>query len=170
MPAVPRRLILLALLAAAAGGCGDDDDTKKTAQTATQPAPPPAQTTTGRAEATSQPETPAKTTPEAVAPKKRALEREGNEVRNSGVAGVRGAQGALELPLEGGGGLTVIAFDTADQAERHAAQYRELAEKYPDYFRVEVRGTTLYLGVAEQPEKLSKTGFADAVEAAEKSS
>ena len=126
----------------------------------------PTQTTPERAEATDQEATAPKTTPEPVQAEKRGLERAGLKPKDSGVAGIDGAQGALELPIEGGGGLTVIAFESRQAAEQHAEQYEELADKYPDYFRLEIRGTTLYLGVAEQPEKLTKTGFADAVEAA----
>ena len=162
---MPRRLVLLAALAAA--GCGGSGDDGPSAQTVTQE--PPAQTapasSTEAAPATER-EPARERTPKSVAPEKRGLERKGFEVEDSGTAGIGGAQGALELPLEGGGSLTVIAFETRRAAERHAAEYRPLAEKYPEYFRLEIRGTTLYLGVAEQPEKLIRTGFADAVEAA----
>ena len=157
MRAVPRRLLLIALLVTA--GCGGGET--PSAQTITDPATAPRE----QPEATGNPQPP-KTTPDEVAPQKRALEEDGYNVRDSAVAGIPGAKGALELPLKNGGELTIIRFGTKTQAEKHAAQYRDIAKQFPDYFRMEIRGTTLYLGSADQPGKLARPDFAAAVDAA----
>ena len=161
MRPVLRRISILGLIVIA--GCGGSDE-----QSAEAPTTVPAGTNATPAAQQTTPEQEGRDVgdPQTVAEEKRGLEREGLEPEESGIAGVPGAQAGLEAPLKGGGGLTVIAYDDVAAAEKKADEFRPLAEKYPDYFRVEVRGTTVYLGVAEQPEKLSKSGFSDAVRAA----
>jgi hypothetical protein len=104
------------------------------------------------------------------ADKRRRLERAGyDDVIASGTAQVNPPpKAALEFPLEGGGGVTVFVYDSADDARALAAEWEQRARRYPDYFRVVVRGTTTYLGVAEQPEKLDAGEFDAAVDAAER--
>jgi hypothetical protein len=160
MRPVLRRMTILGAIAVA--GCGGSDEQAADTQTTTTPPP----TTAAPASQTTPKSGPDRGRPQVVAKEKRRLERAGLEPKESGIAGVPGAQAGLETPLKGGGGLTVIKFDDAAAAEKKADEFRPLAKKYPDYFRVEVRGTTVYLGVAEQPQKLSKDGFSDAVKAA----
>ena len=147
-----------------AAGCGGDDEDARTQATAPQASPPaatqPQRTTPEREQQAAEPDT---------ADKRRQLERAGyDDVIASGTAGVEPpAKAALEFPLEGGGGVTVFVYDSAEDARALAAQFESRARRYPDYFRVVVKGATTYLGVAEEPDKLDVDEFDAAVEAAE---
>ena len=162
--------MVCAALAAAAlvAGCGSDEETAGTGTeppaTRTAAAPATAGTTTDTIG-----EAPSGTgRVAATAPKRRRLREEGFDVSQSRVSGGGpDLEAALELPLDGGGAMTVFAYGTRAGAEKKADEFRPTAKKYPDYFRVVVRGTTVYLGVAEDPEKLSRRSFDRAVAVAE---
>jgi hypothetical protein len=77
------------------------------------------------------------------------------------------ALAALELPLQGGGQITVYAYRRAVDAAEKAAEFRPYARRYPDNFRVVVKGTTVYLGTADPPETVDEAAFGEAVLTAE---
>ena len=166
MASLRLRAAVVCTLAAAAlvAGCGDDGEEAETQATAPQAPPPattqPQRTTPERERQAAEPDT---------ADKRRRLEQAGyDDVIASGTARVEPPpKAALEFPLEGGGGVTVFVYDSADDARAVAKQFESNARRYPDYFRVVVKGTTTYLGVAEQPEKLDVDEFDAAVAAAE---
>jgi hypothetical protein len=153
-------LCCAAACAVVAAGCGGSDDdaqppqaaaSTQTQATATTPTPPPTR----------------KTSP-AVAPKKKRLEKAGYDVIVSGVQGVDPPpQGALELPLDKGGQITVYAYASAADAKEKAAEFEPLARKYPAFYAVEVEGSTTYVGSADEPERLDRKGFDEAVARAE---
>jgi hypothetical protein len=158
----PKTLVCCAAAwAAVAAGCGGSDDdaqppqpaaSTQTQTTATAPAPPPSKR---------------KLTP-AVAPAKKRLEKAGYDVIVSGVQGVDPPpQGALELPLDKGGQVTVYAYASAADAKEKAAEFEPLARKYPAFYAVAVEGSTTYVGSADEPERLDRKGFDRAVARAE---
>lgn len=156
-------LVAAALLVA---GCGDSEDGTTDTQATAPQAPPPT---------TTQP--PARTTPEreqqAAAPepakKKRRLEQAGyDEVIASGTAGVEPApEAGLEFDLDGGGRVSVFVYASPADARTKGEEFDKYVRRYPEYFRVAVRGATTYVGMAEQPEKLDRAEFDEAVAAAE---
>lgn len=162
---MPHRLIIIALLAALAGCGSDSGSSASPAATTAAPAtttPPTAATTAAPTGLTG------KGRVRVTAPQKKRLAANGYKVRQSGIeGGGEGLRAGLEAPLPHGGGLTVFAFKTHAQAEAKAARFKPLARKYPRNFQVKVRGTTLYLGVAEGSEHLSPAEFQRAVAAAE---
>jgi hypothetical protein len=163
-PRLPCFAVAATLLAA---GCGDSDDGGGGGATQATPPTPPATTTS----------TPTPTTPERerraadpdTAAKKKRLERAGFEdVEASGVEGVEPQpEAGLEFPLDGGGQVSIFVYASAADARAKADEFEKLARRYPAYFRVAVRGSTTYVGAAEQPEKLDRAAFDKAVEAAE---
>ena len=155
----------LAAAAVFAIGCGDSDDEAPDPQAPASA--PPAQTTTGPP-STAAP-APAKPKPEKLAPAKRRLKDAGfDEIIDTGIEGVEPPpEAALEFPLDGGGQMTVFAYASPEQAKEKAAEFEPMARRYPDYFRVVVKGSTTYLGVAEQPDTLDGAAFDKAVDAAE---
>jgi hypothetical protein len=152
----------LAVAALIATGCGDSDDEPDTQPVA--PQAPPASTTTSttpeREQRAAEPET---------AAKRERLEQAGfDDVVASGVEGVEPQpRSALEFPLDGGGQVTVFVYASPDDARTKAAEFEKLARRYPDFFRAVVRGSTAYVGVAEEPDRLDRAAFDKAVDAAE---
>ena len=145
------------LTAGLAGGCGDDE-TRAGAETSTATTP----RTSTQADQQGQ-----RQSPEA-AKHKRRLERSGfDEVIESRTAGVPGLQGAVEMPFEGGGGLTIYLYGSEEEAEAKAAEFRPMARKYPEYAQVVRHGPRVYLGIAESPDTLDVPAFERAVAVSE---
>jgi hypothetical protein len=160
----------IAAAAVSVTACGDDENAgdSPSAQTApANPSPPPETTAPA-------PPPPAggasgRKAPASVAPKRQRLERAGYRVIVSGVEGVEPRPaGALEFPLKGGGQVTVFAYTSPTDAKAKAAEFQRLARRYPDFYGVVVKGTTTYVGSAEEPDRLDRAGFAKAVAAAER--
>ena len=144
-----------ALLVAGCGGSGGE-----VSEPAPAPAPAPAASRPAPA--------PSAVAPSAVAPKQRRLKRAGYDATASGVEGVEPQPAAaLEFALDRGGQVTVYAYRSPADARTKAREFRALARRYPAYYRVAVRGSTTYVGSADEPEKLDVKGFDDAVARAE---
>jgi hypothetical protein len=86
----------------------------------------------------------------------------------SGTAGVKPQpEAGLEFDLEGGGRVSVFVYASPADARTKGAEFEKYVRRYPEYWRVAVRGATTYVGIAEQPEKLDRKAFDKAVDAAE---
>ena len=169
MIATPRALALALSLALLAGpGCGssgDDDEGGGPTQSRQRAAPV---TPAGDRQQATPPQQRGRRPPAAVAPARKRLEKAGFHVIVSSVDGVRPRPaGALELPLDRGGQVTIFAYSDPADAKAKAAEFATLARRYPAFYRVTVKGATAYVGSAEQPERLDRAGFEKVVREAD---
>lgn len=106
--------------------------------------------------------------PEEVALLQGRLEGAGYSVQETDVgSGEPVPEGALEVELGGGAGMTVYVYSSLTDAAQAEVDFDPVVDENPDQIAVRTEGTHVYVGTIEEPAKLPKGKFNKAVDAAE---
>lgn len=159
------RLAPAAAIALVLAGCGGEDASPKAAETSSQPS-----------STTSPPKAPEPTTTTAPEPSQQdpvesirvRLEKGGYDPQDEELGSDKPhPEGALTVPIGGGGQVTIYVYRTYTDAARSEVSFIPVEKENPDQIEVTSEGKDVYVGTIEEPAKLAIPKFRKVIATAE---